>query len=306
MQEVLHLPIIRRQDVGWAQRIENMLMQVLCYPLIPEIFPALLKCQALKSATLGLTHQLLAVWLPFCWKDLAMKETVTKLDRIVEQFGAQIVHGTYLPGSALPSETELCKTFEISRATLREVVKVLGAKKLIDVQKHKGLLVMPKEKWNYLDTDVLRWVLSVEENHEFIHILLETRSVIEPAIAEWAAQRATAVDLVEMETALNDMDRFYEDKNAFNLADIQFHRALIASAHNYVIEQLGEAISTLQRAVFDVTYFSDNTTREVTISQHRKLYDAVRLKNPKVARKMSMVMIAGVEKRISEKYKKKT
>ena len=98
------------------------------------------------------------------------------------------------------------------------------------------------------------------------------------------------------------MDRFYEDKNAFNLADVRFHQALIASAHNFVIEQLGEAISTLQRAVFDVTYFPDRTTRQITISQHRKLYDAIRLKNPQVARKISTVMIGGVEKRIAEKF----
>ncbi|MDR3412053.1 MAG: FadR/GntR family transcriptional regulator [Formivibrio sp.] len=235
-----------------------------------------------------------------------MKETGTKLDRIVEQFGEQIVHGAYIPDSALPSETELCKTYEISRATLREVVKVLGAKKLIDVQKHKGLLVMPREKWNYLDTDVLRWVLDSEDNYEFIRTLLETRIVVEPAIAEWAAQRATAADLAKMEAALFDMEKYYEDKNAFNLADIRFHQALIASAHNFVIEQLGDAISSLQRAVFDVTYFPDHATKEITIAQHQKLFDAVRLKNPKVARKISSTMIEGVEKRITQKRMEKT
>lgn len=231
-----------------------------------------------------------------------MKKTETKLDRVVALFGAQIVRGDYASGSALPAEAELCKTYELSRATLREVVKVLAAKKLINVLQHRGLSVMPKEKWNYLDSDVLRWVLANEEDYEFIHVLLETRCVVEPAIAEWAAQRATAADLVDLESALNDMDRFYEDKDAFNLADVRFHQALITSAHNFVIEQLGEAISTLQRAVFDVTYFPDQTTRKITISQHRKLYDAIRLKNPQEARKISSIMIDGVEKRIAEKF----
>jgi len=231
-----------------------------------------------------------------------MKNVVTKLDRVVELFGAQIVQGDYSPGSALPAEAELCKTYELSRATLREVVKVLAAKKLINVLQHRGLFVMPREKWNYLDGDVLRWVLKNGESYEFIRVLLETRCVVEPAIAEWAAQRATAADLVNLESALNDMDKFYEDKDAFNLADVRFHQALITSAHNFVIEQLGEAISTLQRAVFDVTYFPDHTTREITISQHRKLYDAIRLKNSKVARKISASMIEGVEKRIAGKF----
>lgn len=234
-----------------------------------------------------------------------MKKSITKLDRIAEAFGASIVRGEYSPGAALPAEADLCKTYELSRATLREVIKVLAAKKLINVQQHRGLLVMPREKWNYLDTDVLRWVLSNEENYEFIQILLETRSVVEPAIAEWAAQRATASDLANLESALNDMDRFYEDKDAFNQADVRFHQALITSAHNFVIEQLGEAISTLQRAVFNVTYFPDQTTREITISQHRELYDAIRFRKPKVARKISTVMIQGVEGRIADKFSRK-
>lgn len=231
-----------------------------------------------------------------------MRKAITKLDRVVETFGASIVHGAYLAGTSLPSETELCKNYGLSRATLREVVKVLAAKKLIDVQQHRGLFVMPKERWNYLDTDVLRWVLADGDNHDFIRLLLETRKVVEPAIAEWAAQRASGADLAKLEAAVNDMDAFYEDKNAFNQADLRYHQALIASAHNYVMEQLGEALGTLQQAVFDVTYFPDEATREITILQHRTLYDAIRLRNARLARKISTEMIHGVEERIDKKF----
>lgn len=227
-----------------------------------------------------------------------MKNSITKLSRVVEEFGQQIVEGTYAPGSPLPSETELCKTFELSRATLREVVKVLAAKRLIKVQQHSGLQAMPKEKWNYLDVDVLRWALSGPDNPELVRLLLETRSVVEPAITEWAAERATACDLMEMESAVNDMAKYRDDKPAFNSADVRFHQALVAAAHNYVIEQLGEAIGILQRAVFDATYVSDASTRDETIAQHRELYDAIRLKQAKSARRLSEAMIKRVEKRI--------
>lgn len=235
-----------------------------------------------------------------------MKSNVTKLDRTIEQFGKRIIQGIYPKGTLLPPETDLCKDYEISRATMREVIKVLCAKKLIDTQTQKGLLVMPREEWNYLDTDVLRWVLDIGENYEFIQTLLETRRVVEPAIAEWAALRATGADLADMESALNEMADTYEDKELFNLADIRFHQALIASAHNYVIKQLGEAISTLQRTVFDVTYIMDETAKNVIISQHRELFDAVRLKKPKVARKVSAMMIEGVEKRLAQKKEAST
>jgi len=149
---------------------------------------------------------------------------------------------------------------------------------------------------------VLRWVLRKEDNYEFIHILLETRIVVEPAIAEWAAQRATASDLVNLESALNDMDRHYEDKDAFQLG-----RCPIPSGVDYIGPQFCHRATRgshqhVATAVFDVTYFSDNTTREVTINQHRTLYDAIRLKNPKQARRISAIMIEGVEGRIKAKF----
>ena len=84
---------------------------------------------------------------------------MTKTDRLTQMFGKLIAHGEYESGSALPSEAELCERFETSRNVLREVVKVLSTKRLIDAQRHRGLFVMPREQWNYLDADVLAWVL---------------------------------------------------------------------------------------------------------------------------------------------------
>lgn len=230
-----------------------------------------------------------------------MTKKPTKLDRTIEQFGNDIIRGVYPKGTLLPTEAELCMVYDVSRATLREVIKVLSAKKLIDTQSRKGVLVNPREEWNYLDSEVLEWVLATGENYDFIQTLLEMRRVVEPAIAEWAAQRASAADLAEMEAALNDMAAQYEDKQRFNLADIRFHKALNASAHNYVIKQLGEAISTLQHAVFDATYLQDEAVKELTIRQHRELFEAVRMKNPRIARKISASMIEGVEQRLAGK-----
>lgn len=230
-----------------------------------------------------------------------MKKNLTKLDRTVALFGEKIIRGDYPKGTLLPTEADLCKVYEISRATLREVIKVLSAKKLIDTQKQKGILVLPREEWNYLDADVIQWVLATGNKLELIQTLLETRRVVEPAIAEWAAMRATGADLAEMESALNEMAETHENKERFNHADIRFHQALIASAHNYVIKQMGEAISTLQRAVFDVTFVMDETAKEVIVSQHRELFDAIRLKNAKVARKISAVMIESVENSLAQK-----
>lgn len=233
------------------------------------------------------------------------KSRPTKLELTVRAFGNDIVRGRYAGDMSLPAETELCATYGISRATLREVVKVLAFKGLIVIHKHRGLFLQDRRHWNYLDTDVLHWALSDENSYDTIQALLETRTVIEPAIAGWAALRATAQDLARMEIALHDMERFYYDKDRFNRADIAFHTALTSAAQNVVIEQLGRAVAALQSAVFDVTYFPNETTKEITIRQHGELLEAIRLKRPSQAKKISTRMIAGVSERINEKFGQK-
>ena len=85
--------------------------------------------------------------------------TLNKTDRIVITLGRQIVHGKYVPGSPLPAEAELCEEFATSRNIIREVFRSLMAKRLIEMKRYRGAFVAPRNQWNYLDTDVLQWVL---------------------------------------------------------------------------------------------------------------------------------------------------
>ena len=73
---------------------------------------------------------------------------MTKTERLFRLFGKQIAQGEYAPGTALPSEAELCNRFEVSRNVMREIIKMLSTKRLIDAQPHRGLFVMPSEQWN--------------------------------------------------------------------------------------------------------------------------------------------------------------
>lgn len=208
---------------------------------------------------------------------------MTKTDRLTRLFGKLIAQGEYESGSALPSEAELCERFDTSRNVLREVVKVLSTKRLIDAQRHRGLFVMPREQWNYLDADVLAWVLEKGSNPELIASLVEVRSLIEPTISRWAAERATAVDLVDIEASYNEMVANPTDPAVFHEADIRFHKAILFATHNVVIQQMSDAVSALQRAIFDYTFATGIPHMELTMREHRDLFDAIRRKNPEAA-----------------------
>ncbi len=229
-----------------------------------------------------------------------MTPTMTKTDRLIHAFGRDIVQGVFPPG-ALPSEAELCERYDTSRNVMREVIKVLATKRIIDAQRYRGLYVMPRAEWNYLDADVLAWALENDKDPALIASLIEVRSLIEPAISRWAAERATSIDLVAIESALNDMRSHTDDREAFMEADIAFHRAIVRATHNFVILQLADAISALQRAIFDHTWLSEPGHMALTVKEHSDLYETIRCKNPPLAEELAGGMITRTASRAHTK-----
>lgn len=216
---------------------------------------------------------------------------MTKMKRLTDTFGRQIVHGVFAPASALPSEAELCNKFGASRSMMREIIKVLTAKKLIDAQPHRGLFVMPQDRWNYIDADVLEWSLERGTNPALITALTEVRTLIEPTIARWAADRSTGVELAAIEVCYLQMEANKTNFMAFNEADIRFHHAIIESAHNVVMQQLAEVISAFHRAIFDFTFLSNSEHIELTLHEHYALLGAIRRKDPDAAESLCRKLV---------------
>jgi GntR family galactonate operon transcriptional repressor len=179
----------------------------------------------------------------------------------------------------------------VSRNVMREIVRMLSARRLIDAQPYHGLFVMPRAQWDYLDADVLEWVLEKKTSPTLIRSLIEVRSLIEPTISRWTAERATAVDLVDIEASFNQMAASRGNAEAFHEADISFHHAVLVASHNLVIQQLSNAVGALQRAIFDFTFEPSVEHMDRTLRQHHDLLDAIRRKNPEVAEETSRYMM---------------
>lgn len=229
-----------------------------------------------------------------------LKEKVSKTDQIIHVLGKRIVSGSYPSVSSLPAEAELCKEFGTSRNIIREVYRALMAKRLVEIKRYKGTYVMPRNKWNYLDSDVLQWVLEYDQDPRMIIAMSEIRNLIEPQIARWAAERATSKDLANIEDAYDCMVASQSTRDAFNEADIRYHQAVLESVHNLVLEQLGVAISSLQRVVFERTYMPDEDNMPRTINEHKLLFDAIRRQQPEEAEQAAMDMIASSTRRLKD------
>ncbi|HIC1652902.1 TPA: D-galactonate utilization transcriptional regulator DgoR [Klebsiella variicola] len=225
---------------------------------------------------------------------------LTKTDRLMVTLGRQIVSGKYLPGAALPAEADLCEEFATSRNIIREVFRSLEAKRLIEMKRYRGAFVAPRSQWNFLDSDVLQWALEQDEDPGLIAAMSEVRNLVEPAIARWAAERATSSDLAQIEAALNDMIANNQQRDAFNEADIRYHEAVLASVHNPVLQQLSVAISSLQRAIFERTWMRDEANMPQTLQEHKALFDAIRHQDSNAAEQAALTMIASSTRRLKE------
>jgi GntR family transcriptional regulator, galactonate operon transcriptional repressor len=154
----------------------------------------------------------------------------------VETIGSRIVNGYYVPGSQLPPQ-QLERELGISNTVLREAMRVLAAKGLIESRQKLGTVVKPRSAWSLLDADLLRW----QEGHEdasFLYDLAEVRFIIEPAVARLAAHRRTDQDLEHLHSALQAMIDAGADGAGVIDADLAFHRALLYAAHNELLSRM--------------------------------------------------------------------
>src|SRR5438445_7215044 len=126
---------------------------------------------------------------------------------IARKLGADILSGDYAAGATLPTEAAATETLGVSRAAYREAVQTLIAKGLVESRPKSGTRVLPRDRWNLLDPDVLAWAFAREPDQRLIESLFELRGIIEPAAAALAASRRSREDLQALKTGLSRMRR---------------------------------------------------------------------------------------------------
>lgn len=193
--------------------------------------------------------------------------------QVVERMGVRIVGGSYPAGAPLYSE-QLEREFDVSKTVVREALKVLAAKGLVESRQKRGTVIRPRGDWNLLDCDVLRWQGHEPPNFAFLENLAEVRGMFEPAAARLAAERRTDDDLTRLESALEAMAAAENAPDTMVDADLHFHRALLDAAHNEVLSRmeviLAAGLQVRGRFVHHSEYGSD------PMPAHRALLDAVR------------------------------
>ncbi len=184
--------------------------------------------------------------------------------------------GRIRPGEGLPNTQDLSAELGVSRSALREAIKVLGAKGMLEVRPRTGTRVLPRSSWNLMDPELLGWC-GPTLDADLVRSLLECRQLIEPGAAALAAQRATNPQLAAIEAALERMAQAPSLDERVE-ADLDFHVAVLRASGNLFLAQWGLTVSSVLLVAFRLSTGASDSY-DVAFSAHRDVVEAIRLRD---------------------------
>jgi GntR family transcriptional regulator, galactonate operon transcriptional repressor len=199
-------------------------------------------------------------------------------ERVVPEIQRMITEEYPEPGSKLPNEPALAERFEVSRIVIREAMKVLQDRGVVEVRAGRGTLTLACKPDSVRESLLQLFRDQPIPTLEEMELMLELRQVLEEMSATLAAVRATEEDLAGIETALAGMEGGGPLEETI-AADAEFHRAVLRAAHNRYLEMVLDPVTSvfLQQIKLTNTAFSG-------IELHRDIFEQIRARNPVAAR----------------------
>src|SRR5437660_1115369 len=165
-------------------------------------------------------------------------------EQIVKQIEESILKGALKPGDQLPAERDLAQQFGVSRTAVREAVKTLREKGLVESYSGRGTFITNGTSQAIKQS--LDFMMRIGQQDGLAQ-LAEVRQILEPEIAALAASRVQEQHLAMMREAVAVMDEALRDPDAYIEADLDFHLSLAEAAENPIILSLIDSIVGLLR-----------------------------------------------------------
>jgi GntR family transcriptional repressor for pyruvate dehydrogenase complex len=200
-------------------------------------------------------------------------------EQIVQQVEESIHKGALKAGDQLPPERELAEQFGVSRTAVREAVKALREKGLVEAYPGRGTFITDGSSYT------IRQSLDrmMRSGHEGFTSLAEVREILEPEIAALATTRAGEEDIAAMREQVAAMDAAKSDPEAYIEADLDFHLALAEAADNAIILSLIDSIVGLLREQ-RMRIFQVDGGPERGQYHHKRILEAIEHRDPVGAR----------------------
>ncbi len=197
---------------------------------------------------------------------------------VAEQIVNLIMKGKLKKGDQLPTERELTETFKVSRTTVREAIRSLEQKKLLEIRQGNGTYILASGQ----EADMTTLAASLFNEKDDLMDIFYLRKIVEPSIAQLAAGFATPADIAELEVNLQTQDENIKNGRNF-VPDIQFHLALARIARNRVLGRLLYALVDLMAGIRENT-LANPVRAERSFQGHKAVLEAVKKADPTTAR----------------------
>lgn len=217
--------------------------------------------------------------------------------RLADQIGLAIVRGDFPEGELLPSEFKLCERLGVSRTAMREAIRGLVAKGLVESRSKIGTRVRPSENWNHLDADVLRWQLETADTETYLRKMFQLRQATEPAAALIAAQFATEADHARISEAFKEMVAAGDDNRLWVDADLKFHKSIYLATHNEFFWPIGQLFDISLKEMFSIAARGSHRPRAIV--EHRDLMNAIIQGKQNLAYQLSQKMVENASQDIA-------
>lgn len=219
----------------------------------------------------------LGAWLELMYTPIRSSKVYEQIAGQIEQL---ILSGKLRSGDRLPTELEMAEQFQASRTAVREAMKTLAQKGLVDMRPGRGTIVIDgtlQAVRHSLGLLMRVGQVGASEN------LVEVREILEPEIAALAAARATDEHLAALREAVQEMDASLDDADTYISADNNFHLALASATHNGLILTFVDSIvgllSEQRKHIFSVP--GGSARGQV---HHKQILEAVLHREPEGAR----------------------
>ena len=216
--------------------------------------------------------------------------------KVVRGIGLAIVSGKYPQHAVLPGVPDLMERYGVSRTVLREAMKTLSGKGLIEAKARIGTRVRDRQHWNLFDPDVLLWYAANGFDTGFLIQLSEMRQALEPEAAAIAAGRRTEAQLKLMHASVDRMGAPNVTAEGFVDADLAFHLAVAEATGNPFMRSISTLIEVALVAVLTISHpVLDPSHYQLSVRDHRDIADAIGRRDAEGARAaMRKVIVDGL------------
>jgi GntR family galactonate operon transcriptional repressor len=216
-------------------------------------------------------------------------------EQVTRELALRILSGDLRPNVGRNTEEELCREFGVSRTVLREAIKVLAAKGLVEVRPKTGIRIKPRGEWALIDREVMGWQAEVGFSEDFLRNLFQVRLMLEPPTAAAAATNATDEDLEGIRDAFKRMERGVPDFSVYVEGDCDFHDRISRATHNGYLIQINSILLGAVRSAQSL-FRTDRLDVIGSVSLHKDVCEAILHHDPEWARSAMSRLIHHAER----------